>query len=91
MDRLGIGSTNAYEIALKIDEAMWKTLKSDSDFTAQGKSEQKFLKLAERRKTGFKSKESAKRMRIRYLNTSGYPDAPFTHCSRYRTLQPFSC
>ena len=42
MERLGIGSINAYEIAFKIDESMWKTLKSDCDVTGQGKNEQSF-------------------------------------------------
>ena len=52
MDLLKIGPVNARETALKIDEVMWKTFKSDcaSAVTGQEKSERKFLKLAERRK-----------------------------------------
>ena len=43
MDRLGIGPVSACEIGFEIDEAMWKTLKSDCAVTGQGKSEHKFL------------------------------------------------
>ena len=79
-DLLKIGPVNACEMALKNDEVMWKTLKSDCAVTWPEKSERKFLKLAfaERRKirfkTAFKSNETAV--------TSGYPDAPFTRVRR---------
>ena len=56
MDLLEIGPVNACEIAFKIDEAMWKTFKSDCAVTGQEKSERKFLKLAERRKKPLSSR-----------------------------------
>ena len=73
MDWLEIGPVNACEMAFKIDEAMWKTFKSDCVVTGQEKSDRKFLKLAERRKkTTFKSKDTAERMRSDF-RISGCP------------------
>ena len=46
MDLLKTGPVNAYEMAFKIDEAMWKTFKSDCAVSGQEKSKRKFLKLA---------------------------------------------
>ena len=42
MDLLKIGLVNACEMAFKIEEAMWKTFKSDCAVTGQEKSERKF-------------------------------------------------
>ena len=73
MDILEIGPVNACEMAFKIDEAMWKIFKSDCAVTGQEKSERKFLKLADRRKkTAYKSKEPAERMRSD-IRISGCP------------------
>ena len=67
-----MGLVNTCEMPFKIDEAMWKTFKSDCAVTGQEKSERKFLTLAERRKTVFKSKETAERMRSD-IRISGLP------------------
>ena len=50
MDLLEIGPVNACIKAFNIDEAMWKTFKSDSVVKGQENNEGKFLKLAKRRK-----------------------------------------
>ena len=51
---------------------MWKTFQSDCAVTGQEKSERRLLKLAEKRKTAFKSKETAERMRSD-IRISGCP------------------
>ena len=55
MDLLEICPANACEMAFQIDEAIWKTFKTDctSAVTGKEKGERKFLKLAERRKNRF--------------------------------------
>ena len=79
MDRLGIGPVNACEPAFKFNEALSKTLKWECAVTGQEKSEEKFLKLGERRKNRFQ----VERNRSAHAHyTSGYPDAPFTRLQR---------
>ena len=82
MDLLKIGPASACEIALKNDEVMWKTSKSDCAVTEDKKSERKFLKLAERRKTASKPLSSRRKPHSACAMTSGYPDAPFTRVRR---------
>ena len=49
MDLLEIGPLDACKKDFKVDEAMWKTFKSDCAVKGQEKSEGKFLKIAKRR------------------------------------------
>ena len=50
MDLLEIGPVNACKKAFKIDEAMWKTFKSDCAVEGQEKSEGNVLKLRKEEK-----------------------------------------
>ena len=75
MDLLEIGPVNACNKAFKIDEAMWKTFKSDCAVKGQEKSEGKFLKLRKEEKIRRKPQSAC-------AVTSGYPDAPFTRLQR---------
>ena len=62
MDLLEIGPVNACKKTFKIDEAMWKTFKSDCAVKGQEKGEGKFLKLAKRRKKNRFQVEGSRRV-----------------------------
>ena len=90
MDLLEIGPLDACKKDFIIDEAMWKTFKSDCAVKGQEKSEGKFLKLAKRRKkTAFKSKETVERMRsdIRISGCPVYTSPKSTGTSGWSTFE----
>ena len=81
--RLGIGPANACETAFLNS---WSNVENFEIrlccHRTRKEWKKKFLKLAERKKTGFKSNETAEGMHIRHGNTSPYPEAPFINVRR---------
>ena len=90
MDLLEIGPVDACKKDFKIDEAMWKTFKSDCAVKDKKKAKESFWSLRkEEKKTAFKSKETAERMRsdIRISGCPVYTSPKSTGTSGWSTFE----